>query len=207
MSLRPTYPDARRKRKHFATVIRCSGGSDGKLCGRQTTTCGHETTRTTTGWDLTLRGRGSSLGSLILSLANQRIRHLKAVWLPSASVFSPPHRSEAGGCPAGMQEDIMNQEKLPSWARLAWRGLTLGVSVLSVTLLLAALPAAVQPVAAQDVKRYVAEYSGDPGAAVSAVADAGGTIVAQLSQLNLIVADSDNPDFAAALAANPNITW
>src|SRR5712692_4108816 len=64
MSLRPTYPDARRKRKHFATVIRCSGGSDGKLCGRQTTSCGHETTRTATGWDLTLRGRGSSLRAL-----------------------------------------------------------------------------------------------------------------------------------------------
>ncbi len=79
MSLRPTYPDARRKRKHLATVIRCSGGSDGKLCGRQTTTCGHETTRTTTGWDLTLRGRGSSLGALILSLAWQFNRHLNGL--------------------------------------------------------------------------------------------------------------------------------
>src|SRR6266852_8771675 len=79
MSLRLIYPDARRKSKRFATVIRCSGGSDGKLCGRQTTTCGHETTRTTTGWDLTLRGRGSSLGALILSLAWQFNRHLNGL--------------------------------------------------------------------------------------------------------------------------------
>src|SRR5712692_3183709 len=78
MSLRPTYTDAT-KGKCFATVIRCSGGSDGKPCGRQTTTCGHETTRTATGWDLTLRGRGSSLRALILPLACLVVRHFSGL--------------------------------------------------------------------------------------------------------------------------------
>jgi len=44
--------------------------------------------------------------------------------IASGSIFLAPQGSQPGGCAAGMQEDTMSQEKLPSWARLAWRGLT-----------------------------------------------------------------------------------
>lgn len=65
----------------------------------------------------------------------------------------------------------------------------------------AALPGRVN--AASPAKRYVAAYHGNPDDVADAVAAAGGVLVANHHQIGIVIADSDDPGFAAAVAANP----
>lgn len=56
-------------------------------------------------------------------------------------------------------------------------------------------------------KRYVAGYAQNNDAVIDTIARAGGTVVANHSQISTIIVESDNPGFAAAVAADPNFSY
>lgn len=80
--------------------------------------------------------------------------------------------------------------------------------LLPAVLLLCGSPVSVpKAAAAGNTVRYISDYRGDPDAAVDAVAASGGTLVAIYSQIGILVAESGNPGFAAALGARPNFNY
>lgn len=58
-----------------------------------------------------------------------------------------------------------------------------------------------------DSTRYVAGYLENNAGVDDAITNAGGTVIANYPQINVLVAESDNPGFASAVSANKNFNY
>ena len=86
------------------------------------------------------------------------------------------------------------------------RILFLFVAMLLVTFAVSFHPAKARQGGGPSGKRYVARYTPGSAGAAQAITNAGGTIVANYSQIGVLVADSENPNFTTDAAANAGFT-
>ena len=59
----------------------------------------------------------------------------------------------------------------------------------------------------QTTSTYVVSYNTNNADVVDAIVNAGGTVIADYQEINLMIAESDNPDFATAVSKNKNVKF